>query len=176
MTDDLTAVFLPTAFTGPAWDRARDKLAAPRDEELPLEALREEMAVRDVLNRFGYALDQCDVDQMARLLADDCVMTHPSGTFSGVEAIRGYYAEHFRRAPHRFHLWSNLVVWLSDDLRRGWATSYFYGLTEATGGSPRVVGGIAADTVAKIDATWKIEARAITADLVAGLPAGDRNG
>lgn len=160
MNDKSAAIFLPTAYTGEVWKLARHNLAYSRNHAAPGEGTAEaEMAVRDLHARVTYAVDLGDVDQVMPFFTMDCTLTNARGTFSGSRAIRADYEQLFRDVPRRFHVWSSLVVRMSEDFRSGRLTSYFYAVLQPLDQSARVIGGIAADEVVQIDGEWKFRSR-----------------
>jgi hypothetical protein len=106
---------------------------------------------------------------MVQFVTDDCVWTNPRGTLAGAQAIRADYAEHFSVSSRRSHVWSNVIVRLSDDLRSGGAASNFFAVLETDGKPPRLVGGLAADQLVKRDGEWKICVRNVTANFSVNL-------
>lgn len=158
--------FLPTAYSGPVWEAAERQLARQRNDVMSYEELREEMAVRDLCSRFGYALDRGDVDGMMSLFAEDSTLSNPRGTCVGLEAIRADIETHFKAVRRRFHVWSNVVVRLAEGFQQGWVTANFFGVIQADGGLPCAAGGLAADEVVKEAGLWKIRSRSTTADLI----------
>jgi uncharacterized protein (TIGR02246 family) len=157
-------VFLETAHAGPAWDLALEQMARPRNAGAAWENAREGMAVRDLLARYTYALDRGDVDAMMGFFTDDCVITNPRGTFSGPDVIRADLEDHISKGDHRFHLWSNVVVRMSDDFLEAAVTAYFLAVLQREAAPARWVGGLSADTVVKRDGRWQIRARTTTVD------------
>jgi sugar lactone lactonase YvrE len=95
--------------------------------------------------------------------------THRS-TVSAVPAaaIRAHYEHILRVNRHTFHLWSNVVVGLSDDLHSGRVSAYFLAMLERDQGPPRAVGGLLVDDVTKTDA-WRIRARSTTFEFTTQL-------
>jgi ketosteroid isomerase-like protein len=163
MAEATSEVFLKSAYTGAGWEPTRRILENPRKDGASLEELREEMAIRDLVARFNHAIDLHDFDGMMRCLTDDCVVTTSRGTVSGIEAVRKDYEEHFSEV-RRFHVWSNVVVQLSDDLRSGGVTSNFFAIQARDEGAVGV-GGVLAQKVRKENGSWKIYEREGSADL-----------
>lgn len=149
-------VFPRTSHTGPAWDLALEQIVQPRKAEAPWEKSREGMAVRDLFARFTYALDQNDLDAIMEFFTDDCVMTNPRGTFSGLGAVRAEFEKRHRPEDRRFHTWSNIVVRLTDEFLAGTITAYFLAVVQRGGEPARWVGGLRADKVVKRNGQWRI--------------------
>lgn len=166
MTDPVTpvGVFRQTARTGPAWGVILEQISGSSSGEAPLEGVRDELAVRQLLALYAYALDQCDVDGMMRLYADNCVITNPRGTFSGKEAIRRDFESRVSKDDRRLHLWTNVVVRLSDDLQEGVVTAYFWAMLQRASMAPRCNGGVSADKVVKRDGEWRFRERTTSVD------------
>jgi len=177
MSEDHSEGFLPNAHAGPAWERARELLVQPYRDDASLAAVREEMAVRDLLHRYHYSWDQRDLDGILGHFTDDCVITDQGGvTTAGIAAIRARYERQMETTDHRFHLLSNIIVRLAADLRSGEVTWYHYAVLQKAGALPLGHGGLVADRVVKRDGEWKISARSTGVDLIhpiAATPAGD---
>jgi uncharacterized protein (TIGR02246 family) len=172
-TDTTHAAFLPDAGLSQAWKVAGVQLSRPRTENASLDELREELALRDLIARYAYTWDQGDVDGVMRFFTDDCVMTNPRGTHSGAVAVREIYEQMVQDTPRRRHLFTNVVVRLSDDLAEGWLTAYHYAVLEPRGESPRTVSGLVADHLVKTGEGWKIRARSVSVDTMSGVVAAD---
>ncbi len=166
MTDIRSSLFLPTAGSGAVWDLARKQLSRPRNTEASLDELREELAVREALARYTYSFDQGDLDAVMTFFTDDCVVTDRHGTIhKGIDEARANYAKLIDTVPRRFHVWSSVVVRLSDGLQDGWRISYFYAYLEPTGEPPEAVGGPVVDRMVKVNGEWRIRERSVTVDL-----------
>ena len=165
MSDTTSEGFLPTAHTGPAWEEARGQLTRPRKDNAPVEGFRAGMGVRDLINRYAYALDQGDLDGLMEFFADDCVINAPRGTLAGASAIRAHYERVISESDHRFHLLTNMIVRMGDDFGSARVTTYFFGVLQNHGEPLRTVGGLLADQVVKRDGQWKICARSVSIDV-----------
>jgi uncharacterized protein (TIGR02246 family) len=150
------------------WDRARELLAPRRTPDDTTDRLREETAVSNLLSRYAYTFDSRDLDGIMQFFTDDCAIINPHGTFWGAAAIRAHYEHILRVNRHTFHLWSNVVVGLSDDLHSGRVSAYFLAMLERDQGPPRAVGGLLVDDVTKTDA-WRIRARSTTFEFTTQL-------
>src|SRR5919197_907958 len=91
MSQATTTAFLPNAYSGPAWDGARELLGRPVTAEPSLDYLRAEQSVRDFVARYAYTLDRGDVDALLEFFAPDCVMNNQRGTFSTPAEMRAEY-------------------------------------------------------------------------------------
>jgi hypothetical protein len=165
MTEATVPVFLSTAFSGPAWDRARGQLSQSRSGDASLDEVREELVLRDLFARYTYILDQGDVDALMTYFTDDCILKNPRGTCRGTAEIRANYEKLLRPTDRRLHWWSNVMTRVSDDLRHGWVTSYFYSLHQPVDEPFRTAAGLVADEWVKLDDAWRICDRAITVDI-----------
>jgi hypothetical protein len=166
MADTPSSVFLPTAGTGPAWDFAREQLSRPRSRDASLDELREELAVREALARYTYSFDRGDLDAVMTFFTDDCVVTDRHGTsHKGIDEARANYAKLIDTVPRRFHVWSSVVVRLSDGLQDGWRIAYFYAYLEPIGEPPEAVGGPVVDRMVKVNGEWRIRERSVGVDL-----------
>jgi uncharacterized protein (TIGR02246 family) len=166
MTDTRSPVFLPTAGAGPTWDLAREQLSHPRSASPSLDELRDELAVREALARYTYSFDRGDLDGVMRFFSDDCTVTDRQGTtHRGRDEVRANYKKLIDTADQRFHLWTNVVVRFSYDLREAWRISYFHAYLAHADGAPEVVGGPVVDHMVKQDSEWRIHARSVTVDL-----------
>lgn len=74
-------------------------------------------------------------------------LARPRGSVSGSAEIRAHYNKMLRHTPRRQHVFSNVIVRLSDDLRRAWLTAYHYAILEPTRVPARTVSGLVADTL-----------------------------
>jgi uncharacterized protein (TIGR02246 family) len=166
MTDTRSPLFAPTAGSGPVWDRAREELSRPRSRDASIDELREELAVREALARYTYSFDGGDLDAVMTYFADDCATMDRHGmTHTGRDAVRANYKKMIESIPRRFHVWTNVVVRLSDGLQGGWRIAYFYAYLDAVGEPPHAVGGVVADQMVKEDGDWRIRERSVTVDL-----------
>jgi uncharacterized protein (TIGR02246 family) len=169
MVNPIRTAFQPDAGASSAWELARAQLARPRARQPTLDQLREELALRDLIGRYAYTWDQGDLDGLMEFFTEDCVITNPRGTVVGSTAIRANYAEMLRDTPRRQHLFCNVVVRLSDDLREGWLTAYHYAVLEPKQDPSRTVSGLVADNVVKQADEWKIRARSVCIDTMADV-------
>jgi ketosteroid isomerase-like protein len=159
-------MFLPTAGSGAAWNLAHEQLSRPRSSEASLDELREELALREALARYTYSFDQGELDAVLTFFTDDCVVTDRHGTrHTGTDEVRANYKKLIDTTHRRFHVWSNVVVSLADDLREAWRIAYFYAHLEPLGGQPEVVGGPIADQMVKRGGEWRIRERSVSVDL-----------
>jgi ketosteroid isomerase-like protein len=166
MTDTCSALFVPTAGSGAAWDLAREQLSRPRSTDASLDELREELAVREALARYTYSFDQGVLDAVMTFFADDCAVTDRHGTtHTGTDEVRANYKKLIETTPRRFHVWSNVVVRLADDPREAWRVAYFYAYLAPIGATPQAVGGPLVDHMVKQDGDWKIRERTVGVDL-----------
>jgi uncharacterized protein (TIGR02246 family) len=166
MTDTRSPVFLPTAGSGAAWDLTHEQLSRPRSREASLDELREELALREALARYTYSFDQGDLDAVMTFFADDCVVTDRHGTtHTGTDEVRANYKRLIETTHRRFHVWSNVVVRLADDLREARRVAYFYACLAPVGATPQAVGGPLVDHMVKQDGDWKIRERTVGVDL-----------
>ena len=161
---DATA-FVPNTHTGPVWERARALVTQPARDDAPWEVVREEMAVRELIHRYAYAWDQSDIDGLLRLFTDDGVIHEAEGTTAGPAALRARYERQVAATAHRFHLFTNVIVRVADDLRSATASSYFHVLLQKVGQAPRALGGLIVDDAVKQDGAWKFRTRSITIDI-----------
>src|SRR5215211_6560375 len=105
MTDTRSPVFLPTAGSGAAWDLAREQLSRPRSSDASLDALREELAVREALAQYTYSFDSGDLDAVMTFFTDDCVVTDRHGTtHTGPDEVRANYKRLIGTVDRRFHV------------------------------------------------------------------------
>jgi uncharacterized protein (TIGR02246 family) len=159
-------LFRPTAGSGAVWDLAREQLSGPRSSDASLDALREELAVREALARYTYSFDSGDLDAVMTFFTDDCAVTDRHGTtHTGTDEVRANYKQMIDTIQRRFHLWSNVVIRLSDDLQDAWRIAYFYAYLAPTSGPPQAVGGPIVDHMVKRDGQWRIRERSVTVDL-----------
>jgi uncharacterized protein (TIGR02246 family) len=161
---DQPTTFLPAAHEGPAWDLAREQLTRPLGDRPSVRRVREEMAVRDLYSHYAAVADLGDIEGFMRFFADDCVINARQGNFVGTTAIRAHYERLFRESPNQFHVFSNVIVRLADDLRSGKTTCYFYTMLQAAGQPVHAFCGLRSDEVVKKEGEWKIQANTSTVD------------
>jgi uncharacterized protein (TIGR02246 family) len=167
VTGGVNDVIRPIARAEADWTVTREYADGRRNHEALLESFQAEIAVRDVLTRYVSALNRGDVDAMAGLFTDDCVVTSPRGTLVGADAVRADLEAHLRTFPRGFHLWPSVVVRLSAELGEADTTAYFYAMLIPKHGSTRSVGGLVADKVLCRDGEWRIGERSTNVDLAA---------
>jgi uncharacterized protein (TIGR02246 family) len=161
--------FLPSAFSGQAWDQARRLLRSrPHDGKL-VPAILAELAIRDLLHRYVYALDRSDLEGVMAIFTDDCVLNSTTNTVSGTAAIRAHYEQVLADTPSRFHLLTNTAVRIASDLQSGEVSSYFFAVRQKDGEPPHFLAGLFADHVVDRDGEWKVRARTIAIDVGGGL-------
>jgi uncharacterized protein (TIGR02246 family) len=166
MTDTRSSLFLPTAGTGATWDLAREQLSHSRNGDASLDQLREELALREALARYTYAFDQGELDAVMSFFADECAVTDRHGvTHTGTDEVRANYKRLIETTHRRFHVWTNVVVRLSDGLRDAWRIAYFYACLEPRGETAHAVGGPVTDHMVKQDGEWRIRERSVSVDL-----------
>ncbi|NIK61450.1 nuclear transport factor 2 family protein [Kribbella shirazensis] len=169
MTVSVPTGFLPSAFSGPAWDQARQLVLCRPHEDERMQAISAELAVRNLLHRYVYALDCSDIEGVMASFTADCVMNSPTGTVSGTAAIRTHYEQVLADMPTRFHLLTNTAVRISADLRSAEVSSYFFAVRQKGGEPPHFLGGLFADQVVERDGEWKICTRSIAVDVGGGF-------
>jgi ketosteroid isomerase-like protein len=124
------------------------------------------LAVREALARYTYSFDRGDLEAVMTFFTDDCVVTDRHGTrHSGPAEVRANYKRLIDSVKGRFHLWSNVVVCLSDGLREASRIAYFYAHLATAGGPPQALGGPIVDHLVKQDGEWRIRERSVTVDL-----------
>jgi ketosteroid isomerase-like protein len=172
MTDTRSSLFLPTAGSGAVWDLAREQLSRPRSTDASLDELRQELAIREALARYTYSFDGGDLDAVMTFFTDDSAVTDRHGTtHTGFDEVRANYQRLIETTHRRFHLWTNVVVRLSDGLREAWRIAYFHAYLEPIGGPPQALGGAVADHMVKRDGEWRMRERSVSVDLDYALDA-----
>lgn len=124
--------------------------------EQRLGRLENELAVRDVLNKYTYCYDSSDLDGVMSVFHDDCTLVNPRGTYVGAEAIRRNYRYLISCRKFSFHHVSNAVVRLSDEAREAGFTGYFNCVIAFRSGALTGGSGTYAVRLTKVGDEWKI--------------------
>jgi uncharacterized protein (TIGR02246 family) len=151
--------------------RERDELAARLAElERRVRELEDERRIRELLVRYGFAVDSGDADATAALYTDDCVIDVDRGTavFHGADGARGLVTGEAHQAilPRCAHMIGPLTVRLDRD--EAVATGYACVVVQEEDG-PRVWRqGCNRGSLRRTEDGWRIARRQTIA---AGSPA-----
>jgi ketosteroid isomerase-like protein len=133
---------------------------APGDGRLG--ALLDKQAITEVLYAYCAHLDRMDLDALAGLFTDDCVVYYgpePRLQSHGSDGLRRDLARMWRWARTSHHL-SNVMVTLDDDGVHAGATSYVTAWHERPDGSTATMMGQYQDRlVREADGRWRISRR-----------------
>lgn len=133
-------------------------------------AADQESGVRDLLARYAYYYDGDNVDRLASIFHEDCVLTNPRGTYVGRPAIVANYTYLIGRRRLSMHYITNILVRLMPD-GTAHAGSCWYVIEVDRDGNVSGAGGTYLDQAVK-DGTegWQLVARRITTNFTHSLP------
>ena len=146
-------------------DRAR-----PTDINARMDALEDEMAIRQLLAMYSYFYDSKELDRLMDVFTKDCVLVNPRGTYVGREAIRSNYEYLMSLTKISFHRPSNVVVKIAEDRSTAWASSYLLDLAVELDGAATLYAGTFADRVSRTSEGWRIAERRITVNIRQAMP------
>ncbi len=132
---------------------------ASRDEGLG--ELLDKQAITEVLYAYCAHLDRMDLDALAALFTDDCVVEYgpePRLQSHGAAGLRRDLARMWRWARTSHHL-SNVMVTLEDDRVHAGATSYVLAWHERPDGSTATMMGQYRDRLVREGGRWRISRR-----------------
>lgn len=132
---------------------------APKDQGLG--ELLDKQAITEVLYAYCAHLDRMDLDALAALFTDDCVVEYgpePRLQSHGAAGLRRDLARMWRWARTSHHL-SNVVVTVEDDGVHAGATSYVLAWHERPDGSTATMMGQYRDRLVREDGRWRISRR-----------------
>lgn len=158
-----TPVFsaLKKSMWGLLQDAARLPWARTSSIEERLRILEEELALRDLLNRYTYFYDGNDLDGVMTVFADDCTLVNPRGTYIGADAIRANYAHLISTRKLSFHNATNVLIRIHDN-GEAFMSAFYTAVGIYRSGSLAMTGGTYADRLKKVNGEWKIAERRIT--------------
>jgi uncharacterized protein (TIGR02246 family) len=136
-----------------------DRVRKASDTDRQLQALREELDLRDLLTRYAWALDRRDLEAVMSYFHDDCVVVNPRGSYAGREAIRANYEHLMPRGELLYHLTGNVAVQLLGEAEATMA-AYFFSIVRSDG-ADQAVTGTYDDRLVKADGRWQIVERRI---------------
>jgi ketosteroid isomerase-like protein len=113
--------------------------------------------------RYALGLDQFDMDQLLSPYAEDVVFDAAAfelGTFTGHEALRGFFEHNFGVMKEQMHLFSNFLVEL-DGPDRARGTNYLYEDGFTNDGARITCLCLNRDRYARGPEGWRIAARKI---------------
>ena len=124
--------------------------------------LRDKQEITEVLHSYCAFLDKMDLDALASLFTDDCVVDYgpePHLRSSGAEGLRHDLARMWRWARTSHHL-SNVLVTLDPDGVSAVASSYVLAWHERPDGSTATMMGKYEDRLVRCpDDRWRISSR-----------------
>jgi ketosteroid isomerase-like protein len=132
---------------------------APSDEGL--RGLLDKQAITEVLYAYCDHLDRMDLDALAALFTDDCMVEYgpePRLQSHGAAGLRRDLARMWRWARTSHHL-SNVMVTLDDDGEHAGATSYVLAWHERPDGSTATMMGLYRDRLVREGGRWRISHR-----------------
>lgn len=87
------------------------------------DTVADQLAIADVLHRWGASLDEQDFDVLLSVFADDATITTPGGQSTGAEAVRAQAVANHIPEVRTQHRMSDLIVDLDGD-RAGARANY----------------------------------------------------
>ncbi|MGH7917135.1 MAG: nuclear transport factor 2 family protein [Candidatus Binataceae bacterium] len=135
--------------------------------------LEEKEAVRDLMSRYCFYIDNCEFDKFAALFTEDAQFeAGPLGKLTGRDAIREFIAAAVPKrgeGPARKHCTFNHVITIDGDEAR--ADSYIVVLRESDGGNGvmAALAGRYEDMIVKRDGQWRFRLRKIHFDITGDL-------
>ena len=133
--------------------------------------LEEKDAIRDLMSRYCFHVDDCEFDKFATLFATDGTFEPgPQGKYQGREAIRKFIASVVPRAgegPARKHCTMNHLISVNGSEAR--ADSYIVVLRESDNGIIPSLAGRYEDLLIKEDGEWRFKVRKIHFDIAGDL-------
>jgi ketosteroid isomerase-like protein len=126
-----------------------------------LQELVDKQAVAEVLFAYCANLDRMDLDALAALFTDDCVVDYgpePRLQSHGAEGLRRDLARMWRWARTSHHL-SNVVVTLESDGQHALASSYVIAWHERPDATTATMMGQYQDRLVRAEGRWRIASR-----------------
>ncbi|CAN5793207.1 hypothetical protein BH09PSE5_BH09PSE5_46780 [soil metagenome] len=154
-----------TVLTKSMWGLLQDIARLPskrlQDTEARLQRLEDEVAIRDLLNRYTYFYDGNDLEGTMTVFDDECKLVNPRGTYVGKDAIRVNYAHLISTRKFSFHAATNVIVRFVDG-GDAVMSAFYNSIGIYPSGSLAMVGGTYVDRLSKKSGEWKIIERRIT--------------
>ena len=112
-----------TALQRPMWSPLKELVARvdARDGslEVRLRRLEDDIAIRNVLNRYTYCYDASDLDGVMQTFHPDCVLVNPRGTYVGADLVRRNYGHLISTRKFSFHHLTSTYMNTSRFARQG---------------------------------------------------------
>jgi 3-phenylpropionate/cinnamic acid dioxygenase small subunit len=126
-----------------------------------LQELHDKQAITEVLYAYCAHLDKMDLDALAALFTNDCVVNYgpePHLSSTGSEGLRNDLGRMWRWARTSHHL-SNVMISLGEDGRSAESVSYVLAWHERPDGSTATMMGQYHDRLVREDSGWRIDTR-----------------
>lgn len=128
----------------------------------------DEMAIRQLMARYCFNLDNREFRELAALFTADGVWETSYGTAKGPAEIEALLAKLVPVEPRRRHFLSNLIV--EEDGRVVRCVSYYLVFLEASDGPRPAVAGTYFDEVEEgADGVWRFRRRRLQQDIVGDM-------
>jgi uncharacterized protein (TIGR02246 family) len=127
--------------------------------------VQEELALRDDLVAYAYALDAGDLEALLDHFSDDVVITNPRGRYEGIETVRKNYVFLMQNWPRRRDVWGNVAIRFLGSADEAYRTSY---IQEVLATPSKETSAVTSDIhrLRKMDGRWRIVERCIATDLI----------
>jgi uncharacterized protein (TIGR02246 family) len=140
-------------------------LALPHIRSSPAAERGDEAQIRDLLTEYCYCYDAGDIERVVALFTEDAVISNATGVHRGRPAIRANYVDFVAKRKFGFHYVTNIIIRISTDADEAVATSYLLTFNVTNTGTIAIVAGSYVDRLKRIEGTWRIAERRITADI-----------
>ena len=165
-----------TALQRPMWSPLKELVARvdARDGslEVRLRRLEDDIAIRNVLNRYTYCYDASDLDGVMQTFHPDCVLVNPRGTYVGADLFRRNNGHLISTRKFSFHHISNDVVSVSDDGLEAGFSSYCNCVIAVRSGALAGASGTYVCRLLQDAGLWKIREMRITLNTRQSLTPG----
>ena len=165
-----------SALQRPMWSPLKELVtrvnAGDDSLETRLRRLEDDIAIRNVLNRYTYCYDASDLDGVMDAFHQDCVLVNPRGTYGGADLVRRNYRHLISTRKFSFHHISNDVVSVSDDGIEAGFSSYFNCVIAFRSGALAGSSGTYVCRLLQDAGLWKIREMRITLNTRQSLTPG----
>jgi uncharacterized protein (TIGR02246 family) len=139
-----------------AWGARRWLIEMPKPHDsgsVQVQRLADELAIKEMLIRYGAAFDGGDVDTVMGMFTEDAVLTMAKGRFRTPRRIRTHVEGVLRNRFTTFNRQMNTTVRFDPSGDQAWVSTIFYNVTPA---GRRVGDGHFLCRVLRQDGQWKI--------------------